>query len=202
MRLRERIRPVLRALALGACVSSPMRAPAQELPRPPAAAPATPQVVRPLEPRESLAVVREHAVADSMRRRYQERADSILRARRLEAERSAPRKQSPLFGEPPFYGYTWVFYADILAGAVVGLVALLIRHRDSNATVAGWWAVAGAVAGGIGGACLFVPVFFLAILASVLSFFGDPPSAIAVFGWTLGVMVLAALSVTVPRGRG
>jgi hypothetical protein len=179
-----------------------MPAPAQELPRPPAAAPATPQVVRPLEPRESLAVVREHAVADSMRRRYQERADSILRARRLEAERSAPRKQSPLFGEPPFYGYTWVFYADILAGAVVGLVALLIRHRESNATVAGWWAVAGAVAGGIGGACLFVPVFFLAILASVLSFFGDPPSAIAVFGWTLGVIVLAALSVTVPRGRG
>jgi hypothetical protein len=48
MRLRrERIRPILRALALGACVSSPVGAPAQELPRPPAAAPATPPPLLP-----------------------------------------------------------------------------------------------------------------------------------------------------------
>jgi hypothetical protein len=154
-------------------------------------------------------MAQEHAIVDSIRRLHRERMDSAMRAqrravhtRRMAAARYGKPKQSPMFGEAPFFGYTWVFYADILAGTIVGLALFLARQQESDAPVSGWWAVGAMIAGGIGGAGVFVAFFVLAVFASVLAFFGDGLSTIALLGWTLGAMMLPLLSVMVSRRWG
>jgi hypothetical protein len=209
-KLIELIRRVLRTVVMAASVAAtPMIAPAQEPAPPPAPNPAAPQAPQTVSPQESLAMAREDPiVVDSIRRLRREQMDSALRARdtlrarRRAAARGATREESPMFGRPPFFGYTWVFYADILAGAIIGLALFLTRHQASDASVPGWRAVGAAVVGGIGGACVFVFFFLLAVLGSALLFFRDGPSAIALLGWTLGAMMLTLLLVTVLRRQG
>jgi hypothetical protein len=188
--------------ALIACAAT--TATAQEPPLPDGAHSATPSAHRQLSAQDSLAIARESAIRDSIFRVYQERKDSLLKARRAAVARAAaatgPPKKSPMLGSPPFFGYTWVFYADVVSGAIIGLALFRTRRRRwSDMPVPDWWAVAAMIAGGIGGACVFVLFFFVAMFAAVLAFFGDGPPPIALFGWTIAPMLLTVLAVTISR---
>jgi hypothetical protein len=180
-------------------VGAPTIALAQDVSRPDAASPATGLVPPQVSADESLAIAREYALRDSVLRARREQVDSLRRARREAANRAGKPKRSPAFGDAPFFGYTWVFYADIVAGAAIGLALFLGRRRKwSDFPAPTWWAVLAMIAGGIGGAATFIVCFVLAIFASVIAFFGEPASPITLFGWTLGAMLVAALLVKLP----
>jgi cytochrome bd-type quinol oxidase subunit 2 len=127
------------------------------------------------------------------------RGESIIRARRREAGPPAKPTRSPLFGEPPFYGYNWVFYADLLAGALTGFLAVRWRSRNDPAGARVVWMVVGVLLGAAGAAAVFLPFYLLNAMLSI-GFSAMPPAML--FGLTLAVIVLTVLSVAVSRRRG
>jgi hypothetical protein len=87
--------------------------------------------------------------------------------RRQEAvEQRASRRPTDM-PSPMFGNATSVFYADLVAGALMGIVVLVIRQRHASTVVRRWWAVAGAIVGAFVGACVFVPVFMFSEILSV-----------------------------------
>lgn len=156
---------------------------AQESPRPPAA-PAP--VAAPRAARESLlaAEARSQTAADSVRvdslrraMRSAERAhvDSILAARRRLADsltRANPPRRDPLRGDAPFFGYTWVFYADVLAGAALSwfVASRFGRRYGGLRTVAAVvWAIVGAMMGAVVFGAVFLANGFWSIGFSAMS---------------------------------
>jgi hypothetical protein len=151
---------------------------AQEPPRPPAAAPQVEPRPRP---------------ADSAH------GDSIIRARRSVAGLPTEPSRSPLFGEPPFYGYNWVFWADLVAGALTGLLAVRWRSRNDPAGTRIVWMVVGVLLGAAGAAAVFLPLYLLNAMFSI-GFSAMPPALM--FGLTFGVIAVGALSMAFSRRRG
>jgi hypothetical protein len=73
------------------------------------------------------------ASAESAQVEANRKRDSMIaEMRRLEA--SQPRKRPP-GSQGPFGEYTWVFYASIASSAIMGLVAFLLRRRNSTQVV-------------------------------------------------------------------
>ena len=177
------------------------RAPPQETPRPPVAAPrSSPQRPSPVDSaaREH-ARAREQATVDSLRRVMEARSESIMRARRIAAGPPAKPTRGPLFGEPPFYGYNWVFYADLLAGVLTGLLAVRWRSRNDPAGARMVWMVVGVLLGAAGAAAVFLPLYLLNAMFSI-GFSAMPP--VLMFGLTLGVIAIGAVSMAFSRRRG
>ena len=106
---------------------------------------------------------------------------------------------SPLFGKPPFYGYTWVFYADLAAGVLAGLLGARLRARGSAASLSITWYIAGGLFGGVAGGAVFLPFYLMNALFSVG--FGAMAPAL-MFGLTLAVILLTVASVMLARRRG
>jgi len=171
---------------------------AQDTARPPAAPSRTPGVSPAADSADSAARARERAAVDSIRRKMVARGESILRARRSAAGLPAEPARSPLFGDAPFYGYNWVFYADLLVGALTGLIAVRLRRRDEPAGARVVWMIVGALFGALGAAAVFLPVFLLNALLSV-GFSAMPPALM--FGLTFGVILVTAGSVALSRRR-
>jgi uncharacterized membrane protein YeaQ/YmgE (transglycosylase-associated protein family) len=126
------------------------------------------------------------------------RGESILRARRQAAGPPAEPRRSPLSGEPPFYGYNWVFYADLLAGALTGWLAVRWRRRDEPAGARTVWAIVGVVLGAVGAAAAFLLLFVFNAMWSV-GFSAMPPAML--FGLSFGVIVLAVAGTALSRRR-
>lgn len=130
---------------------------------------------------------------DSLRRAAAMRSESIVSARRrmaAEAARNAPRDRHPLSGDnAPFYGYTWVFYADLAAGGLIAWLFAWWRNRDTGGLSAPWaafWLAAGAALG----AMCFLPVFMVSAILSV-GFSETPPGllffvTLGAMGWLIG----------------
>jgi hypothetical protein len=142
--------------------------------------------------------MREQARVDSLRRVMQARSDSLIRARRLEAARGGPPQVSPLFGEPPFYGYNWVFYADLAVGALTGAVATWLRRRRADAASM-LWLLIGTVTGVLGAVAVFLPLYLMNAFFSV-GFSAMAPGLM--FGLTLLVIVPTGLVASLSRRRG
>lgn len=69
----------------------------------------------------------------------------------------AKSRSSPLEGDPPFYGYRWVFYASLMAGAAVAWLFARLRAGSQLGTAAAiLWSIAGAIVGAIGFVVLMV----------------------------------------------
>src|ERR1044071_1596942 len=68
---------------------------------------------------------------------------------------------SPLFGKPPFYGCTWVFYADLVAGVLAGLLGARLRARGSAASLSITWYIAGGLFGGVAGGAGVLPFYLM-----------------------------------------
>ena len=96
---------------------------------------------------------------------------------------------------PPFYGYNWVFYADLLAGALAGGLACRL-HYASDARLARVWAIAGILLGAAGAVGVFLALYVMNTLFSV-GFGAMPPGLM--FGLTFAVIVVAALPVALSR---
>jgi hypothetical protein len=183
---------LLVALGLGAA------APRQS-PRPPAAAPRSAQTAAPVDSAaRERARQRDRALADSIRRAMEARSDSLVRARRLEAAKYPPPEPSPLFGEPPFYGYNWVFYADLIAGGLSGMLAVRWRRRTTEASASFSGRLTGILLGALAGAVVFLPFYLMNALLSI-GFSPMPPRML--FGLTLAVIGLTVLSVAFHRRR-
>lgn len=100
------------------------------------------------------------------------------------ASRPAPR--DPPFSDGPFSEFTWVFYADIALGLVLGALAALI---NTGAQTTGWritLTAGAAFAGGTVGAVVFIPFMFL----GTLLMFMNPPGPKEMFGITAVVLVI------------
>jgi len=142
-------------------------------------------------------------VTDSIEPRARRpQADSLIadRRRALDSMREAARRasagatrRSPLDGNPPFYGYTLAFYGNILGGAIIGLVAFLLRQRAAAGTVRRWWGVAGVLSGAIVGAVVFLPIFMFFAMLSV-AFSPLPPVMMFAMALLATVFVIAWLT--------
>jgi len=139
---------------------------------------------------------REQAIRDSIARVQRARGDSILAERRREAAGAPAPKQSPIFGNPPFYGYTWVFGGDVLLGALSGVAALRLRRRNQDTPP--HWQFLALLGGAAWGAAVFLPFF---LMNALLVFFNPMPTGL-MFGFTAAVIVVAGLSVGIGRKRG
>jgi hypothetical protein len=99
-----------------------------------------------------------------------------------------PRRPAP-FSDGPFDQYTWVFYADLALGTLLGTFTALFLTRTLTA---GWrvaLTVIGAGVGGMIGAAVFIPFMFLSALFMFLS----PPEPPLLFGMTALVLLGAAI---------
>ncbi|HTL04691.1 MAG TPA: hypothetical protein VL241_03030 [Gemmatimonadales bacterium] len=144
------------------------------------------------------AVQRDSARIDSLRRRMEARSESIVRARRQAAAGMKPAR-SPLSGQSPFYGYTWVFYADLLAGVLAGLVAVQLRHRGDSSGVRLAWSVVGVLLGAGSAVAVFLPLFLFNAMFSI-GFSAMPPALL--FGLSLSLILIAAVSLAVSPRKG
>jgi hypothetical protein len=149
----------------------------------------------PLDSAAAAAKAREQAIVDSLRRRALARSESVLQARRLAGERQPRPQTSPTSGSPPFFGYTWVFYADIALGALLGYLALRIRHRRLGRETQQTWSVVSAMLGGLGGAAVFLPFFLL----NIFFIFFNPMPPWLMFALSAGVIVFASLGLALDR---
>jgi hypothetical protein len=125
--------------------------------------------------------------------------ESLVRARRLEAAKFGSPEPSPLCGEPPFYGYNWVFYADLLAGALTGMLAVGWRRGTTAASAGLSSRLLGILLGALAGGVVFLPFYLMNAMLSI-GFSAMPPALL--FGLTLAVILLSVLSVAVSRRRG
>lgn len=105
-----------------------------------------------------------------------------------EAAAALKPKRQPPFSSGPFGKFTWVFYADLALGALLGVVVALFQTR---AATKGWrigLTVVGGAVGGMIGAAVFIPFMFL----SALFMFLNPPEPPLLFGMTALVIVVGA----------
>jgi len=144
------------------------------------------------------AAARERARVDSLRRVMQAHSESIVRARRAAAGPSAKPSRSPLSGASPFYGYNWVFCADLLLGAFVGWLATRLRSRNDPPATRMVWMFVGVLLGAAGAAAVFLTVFVFNAFMSV-GFSAMAPALM--FGLTLAGIVVAALPLAFSRRR-
>lgn len=110
----------------------------------------------------------DRARVDSLRRAMMDaeraRAESVLTARRRLVDslnRANPPRRDPLRGEAPFFGYRWVFYADLVTGAALAwFVAARFsrRYGGLRRLAAVLWAIIGAMVGAF--------VFFVVFIAN------------------------------------
>jgi hypothetical protein len=114
------------------------------------------------------------SVADSIVSARRAQSDSVLAMRRrtvdsINATQRAAAHSRPgsRFDGGPFDEFTWVFYATLLAGTLMGIGAFLLRHRDKPTGARRMWGVAGAIMGLITGALAFASVFLFFGLLSV-----------------------------------
>lgn len=120
------------------------------------------------------------------------RTDSLVAARRHLADslsRANPPRRDPLRGDGPFFGYTWVLYADlVVGGALSWLVASRFgrRHGGLRTAAAVLWAIIGAIVGAfvfgvvfiangfwsVGFTAMSPPFFFLVTLMGMVAALG------------------------------
>ena len=108
----------------------------------------------------------------------------------LVAARAAnrPPPRSPPFSNGAFGTFTWVFYADLALGTLLGAVVALFQARSATK---GWrigLTVMGGAVGGMIGAAVFIPFMFL----SALFMFLNPSQPLLLFGMTALVIVVGA----------
>lgn len=130
---------------------------------------------------------------DSLRREAMEaeraHAESTLAARRRLVDslnRANPPRPDPMRGDPPFFGYASVFYADLVVGAALAwFVASRFgrRYGGLRTFAAILWAIIGALTGAfvffvvfiangfwsIGFSAMSPPLFFLVTLMALLA---------------------------------
>ena len=126
-----------------------------------------------IPPAQVDSTAREARRIDSLRQRDRAASASIVAARRRQAANRRPPDRGPMFGEAPFYGYNWVFYATLVAGVVIGATAVRIHRRDTPVARRAWMTV-GALAGGVGAAGVFLACFVFSAFMSV-GFSAIPP---------------------------
>lgn len=122
----------------------------------------SPAPARSASPRDSQEPSGRRAVSDSIIAQRRRLLDSVSAAGRKPAT-SRGRSRSD---GGPFDEYTWAFYGTIAAGMIMGLAAMLLRHRDAPPPARKLWGVAGIIIGTMAGALSFVSVFmFFGILS-------------------------------------
>lgn len=157
--------------------------------------PAAPPTQRPPAPdsAQDRARRRQQAAFDSLRRAAEARSESTLRARREEVQRHPAPTRGPAFGSPPFFGYTWVFYADLVLGSLTAYAALRLRHRRLSQETRATWAGLSFVLGSLGGAAVFFPFFML----NALLLFFNPMAPWLLFVMTAVVILASGLGLAV-----
>jgi hypothetical protein len=111
---------------------------------------------------DSQVISAERARGDSILAYRRRKVDSITALDRAAAARSRSR-----WDDGPFDEYTWAFYGNIAGGAIMGIVALLLRHRDATPGARRLWGVVGAMVGTFFGAVSFMAVFMFFTILSV-----------------------------------
>lgn len=94
------------------------------------------------------------------------RVDSLREAARRASAAAGPTPRNPLEGDGPFYGYTWVFYADVLSGGFITWFFAFWRRRKryGHPRLASFlWLVTGGALGVIA----FYPLFVFNALFSI-----------------------------------
>jgi hypothetical protein len=117
-------------------------------------------------------------------------AEAAQRERMEALGREGPRKPRPSRWQP-FGEFSWVFYADVSLGLLVGAGAARFRYRNQSSG-ARWFAISllGLLGLCLGGA-IFVPILFL----SQLVLFLNPPKPPAVFAMSLFAILWVAGSI-------
>lgn len=82
----------------------------------------------------------------------------------------------------PLHGYRLAFYANLVCGAIMGLAALLLRHRDAPPAARRVWALVGIMLGTVFAALAFMTV---AIFFTMLSVGFNPMPTSGVFAIAL-----------------
>jgi hypothetical protein len=119
--------------------------------------------------------------------------DSIRRARRAMADslgRHSRPSSNPMDGPAPFFGYTWVFYADVAIGALIAWF-FAWRRRRGQGGLSRLWTFVVLLAGGAFGAVMFFPLFLLNAIFSI-GFSATPPWLMFLFTALAMLFVVAS----------
>lgn len=104
------------------------------------------------------------------------RSDSALAARRqiVDSINAAARRDSSALSraisrlnQGPFQEHTLAFYGNVVCGAIMGLLAFLLRHRDASPGARRAWGAVGLMLGTFFGAVSFVGVFMFFGMLSI-----------------------------------